>query len=64
MYYCKKKNRKCRYSYHIIRWVCRTCVEQNLGQCPITCDDCRFDSPICRGKYKRRTKPCDKFEWD
>lgn len=62
---CKKKNRECRYKYNQNSYQCKKCIEENLSQYPITCDDCRGAWYGCslRGKNERRMRPCKEFEW-
>ena len=63
--YCKKRNRKCKYSYNMNSYQCRKCVEKNLSQCPVTCKDCRYSRGcIKRGKNQRKMQPCENFIWD
>lgn len=64
MEYCKKQKRNCPYKFNIVTWTCRTCVEKNLSQYPVTCLDCRkFACEKC-GKHERRRQPCNEFVWD
>lgn len=65
MIYCKKKNRECRYPYNINTFQCKKCVEENLSQYPITCQDCRYNCGcIKRGKHQRKMNPCENFAFD
>ena len=63
--YCKKRNRNCRYEYHQNSYQCRKCIEENLSQYPITCEDCRYSFYECvkRGKNQRKMRPCNDFKW-
>lgn len=36
---CKRKNRNCRYVYNQNSYQCKKCIEENLNQYPITCED-------------------------
>lgn len=63
---CKRKNRNCRYVYNQNSYQCKKCIEENLNQYPITCEDCHYGGwGICnkRGKNQRRMRPCEDFKW-
>ena len=63
--YCKKRNRNCRYAYKQNSYQCKKCVEDNLSQYPVTCEDCRYSWYDCykRGKNQRKMRPCEDFKW-
>lgn len=63
--FCKKKNRECRYEYNPNSYQCKKCIDENLSQYPITCEDCRDSWCNCsrRGKNQRKMRPCDEFNW-
>ena len=63
--YCKKRSRECRYAYNMNTYQCKKCVEENLSQYPVTCEDCRCNwGCIKRGKHQRKMRPCEHFMWD
>ena len=65
MYRCKRRNRTCRYEYKQNSYQCKKCIEENLSQCPITCEECQFSGGCTtRGKNMRRMRPCKDFKWD
>ena len=62
---CKRKNRTCRYPYNQNSYPCRKCVDEDLEQYPVTCEDCRNGWGCSkRGKHQRRMQPCENFAWD
>lgn len=54
--YCKKQNRNCRYEYKQNSYQCKKCIDENLSQYPITCQDCRYSFYDCvkRGKINEK----------
>lgn len=56
-----EKCKKCKYKDRNKKvFPCDICLEKNLEEHPVTCDDCR------QGQFehcKKGIRPCEKFKW-